>query len=177
MPILDYVGNLIPVSVNFLRSRAGLATVGYTLLDQNLSVFQARTTIGVTEIVLGSVHTGLYTAQLTFANGFTGYIVWDTGQPDNGTEPNKLRIAEEEISILTVAGADIIAQALDNVNVAVTALYEENVMKIPNGPTPDALRIVRKRSDAATWDNPLSDMTVPIDQRPGRLRFGGPPLS
>lgn len=171
-----YVGNQIPISVNFLGSRSGLNTVGYTVVDRNLSVVQARS-ISTQEIIVSGAGTGVYTASITFANPFEGYVIWDTGQPANGTEPNRLRVAQEEIIVLPEASVANVATALNNLLVTVGALYEENTMKIPNASVPTALRIVRKRPSDPDWSNPLSDITIPIDNRKDQWRYGGPPLS
>lgn len=57
-------------SVNFGGTYAGLLTVGYTLTGGT------RTTVGVSESPASS---GIYHATITFADGFSGQVVWDTG--------------------------------------------------------------------------------------------------
>lgn len=63
--------------VNFGKSKADLATVGYTLYNPDGSVNQARTTVGVTQTIAGS---GIYNAYITFSDSFRGHILWDTGE-------------------------------------------------------------------------------------------------
>jgi hypothetical protein len=63
-------------NVNFGRSKRGLATVGYTLINSSGGVAAARTTVGVYEV--GTL-TGIYAALITFSSGFVGSILWDTG--------------------------------------------------------------------------------------------------
>jgi hypothetical protein len=72
-------------NVNFGRSKRGLATVGYTLINSAGGVAQVRTTAGVYEV--GTL-TGIYAALITFATGFKGSILWDTGEvvPVHATE-------------------------------------------------------------------------------------------
>lgn len=64
-------------TVNFGKSKTGIATVGYTLYDTSGTVYTPRTSAGVFEIGMG---TGIYGANITFASGFNGTILWDTGQ-------------------------------------------------------------------------------------------------
>lgn len=171
-----YAGTQIPISVNFLRSRSGLSTVGFTVVDRNLAVVRPRSTL-TNEIQVGSAGTGMYTASLLFTEPFSGFVIWDTGQLAGGVEPNRLRIAQEEILILAETSGANVVTALNTLSDAVGALYDENVMKIPNAAVPSQMRVVRKRPDDLDWSNPLSDSVVPIDMREGRLRYGGPPLS
>lgn len=154
-----------PVIVNFLPSRAGLTTVGYRLLDKFQQIVQGRTTTGVTEVWAGL---GVYSVLLTFPDAFEGYIVWDTGQSPVGVGTAKLRTVVEDLVVAP-------AVDFDGVTGAVEALYEENVMKIPNAANPTALRIVRKRSTDSNWNTPVSDITIPIIRTRGLERFGGPP--
>lgn len=66
--------------VSFGTAKTGLATVGYELFKGDGTVFQARTTTGVSEIPTG---TGSYKVELAasvFTAAFDGYIVWDTGE-------------------------------------------------------------------------------------------------
>jgi hypothetical protein len=57
-------------TASFGPGKAGLATVGYTLTGGS------RITAGVAEI---GTSTGAYGASVTFADGFAGSILWDTG--------------------------------------------------------------------------------------------------
>jgi len=63
-------------NVNFGRSKKGLATVGFTLVDGDGTTSVPRTTVGVNEV---GTDTGIYGAQITFATEFSGSILWDTG--------------------------------------------------------------------------------------------------
>lgn len=63
--------------VNFGRSRSGLTTVGYTILNSAGSIVTPRTTAGVYEV---SGSTGIYGALATFSASFVGTIAWDSGQ-------------------------------------------------------------------------------------------------
>lgn len=171
-----YVGTQIPISVNFLRSRSGLSTVGFTVVNRGLSVVRARST-QVQEIQVASTGTGMYVGSLLFTEPFEGYLIWDTGQNVSGIEPDRLRITQEEILVLSETTSANLVAAFNNLADAVGALYDENVMKIPNAAVPSEMRVVRKRPDDADWSNPLSDAVVPIDMRAGQLRYGGPPIS
>lgn len=67
---------IIAKSVDFGVIKGSLSTVGYVLKNADGSVKQARTTVGVTEMVAGK---GIYTAVVTFDVGFSGFILWDSG--------------------------------------------------------------------------------------------------
>jgi len=62
--------------VNFGESQAGVATVGFTLLDAVGVVDAPRSTTGVHEV---GTSTGIFAAQVTFDTQFSGSILWDTG--------------------------------------------------------------------------------------------------
>ena len=62
--------------VQFGVAYGGLSTVGYTVYDSNEVEETARTTSGVSEI---GTSTGIYRATITLDDGFSGYILWDTG--------------------------------------------------------------------------------------------------
>lgn len=64
-------------TVNFGTAKSGLATVGYTLYNPDLTEKKARTTTGVSEILSG---TGIYRAEVEFDKGWSGIILWDTGE-------------------------------------------------------------------------------------------------
>lgn len=66
----------IPKVVSFGKSKSNLSGVGFTLLNPNGSIYQARTTSGVYEINGGS-----YGAEITFPDNWIGIIQWDTGMP------------------------------------------------------------------------------------------------
>lgn len=71
MPLLQFK------SANLGKSRTGLATVGYRVLDSIGTPVIARTTAGVFETVGGS---GIYGAYVSFPDDFHGSIFWDSGQ-------------------------------------------------------------------------------------------------
>lgn len=58
-------------TADFGRSKAGLATVGYTLQGGS------RIEAGVAEV---GTSTGIYGATITFPDSFTGWILWDSGE-------------------------------------------------------------------------------------------------
>jgi hypothetical protein len=95
-------------SANFGKSRTGLATVGYTLIGTPSG--QARTTTGVSEIP----GTGIYSATVTFPDGFAGVIEWDTGDvnPRYAAETVNVNAAIQETvtesSIALIAPSDVI---------------------------------------------------------------------
>lgn len=63
-------------TVNFGKGKSNLPTVGYTLYDTSGTLVQERTTTGVFELGIG---TGIYGSRISFDRGFTGMILWDTG--------------------------------------------------------------------------------------------------
>lgn len=66
----------ITKSVNFGPLKTGLNTIGFTLLNPNGSVSQARSTSGITELSAG---TGIYGGLLNLPVGGSLVILWDTG--------------------------------------------------------------------------------------------------
>jgi len=66
-------------NVNFGRSKRGLNTVGYTLVNSVGSITAPRQTAGVHEV---GTETGIYAALITFPTNFHGSILWDTGGPN-----------------------------------------------------------------------------------------------
>ena len=62
--------------VNFGPSKAGTATVGFTLIDGDGAVSSSRSVVGVHEV--GTL-TGIFASQITFTSQFSGSILWDTG--------------------------------------------------------------------------------------------------
>lgn len=91
------------LSASFGPSRAGLATVGYTLLDDSGEVARARTAEGVLE--LGG---GAYAATLTLEDAFRGAIVWDTGEapPRVAAEAVEPPSAEALDAVIVEPGAE-----------------------------------------------------------------------
>lgn len=69
----------IAKSVNFGSTKTGLATVGYAYKNPDGSIKQARTIVGITEVASGQ---GIYGGVLTFEVGWSGFIIWDTGDSD-----------------------------------------------------------------------------------------------
>jgi hypothetical protein len=63
--------------VNFGSRKTGLSTVGYTLLNENGSTKEVRTTSGVSELIAGS---GAYGAVINFEDDWRGILIWDTGE-------------------------------------------------------------------------------------------------
>jgi hypothetical protein len=62
---------------NFGTNRTGAlgaSGVGYQLIDEAGSISAARTTVGVYEPA-----PGIYSAYITFPDGFRGQVLWDTG--------------------------------------------------------------------------------------------------
>lgn len=60
--------------VDFGAGHAGLSTVGYQIYDP-ITGFTARSTAGVTQLAPGQ-----YGAQITYADGFMGAEIWDSGE-------------------------------------------------------------------------------------------------
>lgn len=67
---------IVAKSVNFGPLKTGLLTVGYQLINYDGSVQQGRTTTGIIEISAG---TGIYGGDVTFPDGWSGFILWDSG--------------------------------------------------------------------------------------------------
>lgn len=67
-------------TTNLGKTRANLTGstgVGYTLVNTNESIYQARTTAGVYQLTSGS---GIYSSLITFPDSFSGTILWDSGE-------------------------------------------------------------------------------------------------
>jgi len=173
--IQGFVGQEVAATVNFLPSRAGLTTVGYTLYSNDHTVFRARSLTGVVEVFSGGVGTGIYSVKLRITEVFSGYILWDTGQDPEAVGTDRLRSAVEEVSIESVIdGGGGSSGGLAELLYAIQALYEENTIKIATQQNPNSLRIIRKTSEDADWSTPYMDTTIPVIKRPGQLRYGGP---
>lgn len=65
-------------SVNFGKTKGGLDTVGYRLIDMTGAEVSARS-INTREALAGI---GIYTADVFFPDDFRGTILWDTGGDD-----------------------------------------------------------------------------------------------
>lgn len=64
-------------TVNFGSTKTGLTHVGYRLINIIGAITSERSEVGVYETVPGS---GIYAALISFAAGFRGTIIWDTGE-------------------------------------------------------------------------------------------------
>lgn len=64
-------------TANFGKTKSGLTTVGYELFDATGSAVGSRVTAGVYEVGTG---TGVYGAEVSFPDDFSGTILWDTGE-------------------------------------------------------------------------------------------------
>lgn len=64
-------------TVNMGEGRPSLSTVGYAIKNADKSVYQTRTTAGVTEI---GTATGIYGVTLNLPLTFVGTIEWDSGE-------------------------------------------------------------------------------------------------
>lgn len=68
---------IVSRAVNFGATKGSLSTVGYALKNFDGSIKQDRTTVGIVEIVAGK---GVYGASISFEDGWSGFIIWDTGE-------------------------------------------------------------------------------------------------
>lgn len=88
-------------TANFGKSKGGLSTVGYTVQGGT------RITAGIAEV---GVATGIYGATVTFADGFAGYILWDTGEGAatayvaGAINPGSDERLDAKISAISIAG-------------------------------------------------------------------------
>ena len=108
-------------TVNFGKGKSGLPTVGYTLYDTSGTLIQERTTTGVFELGTG---TGIYGSNISFDKGFTGMILWDTGDGSStifATDEYN-GIEEDVIFIKAVTGGRWKLNPLTNV----MTFYEED---------------------------------------------------
>ena len=85
--------------VNFGKSRTGLATIGYVILNTDGTTQAARATSGIYEMIAGS---GIYAVNVTFPNTFQGSILWDTGE-----SAGRILYAAEEFSYLQATALPI----------------------------------------------------------------------
>lgn len=93
-------------NVNFGTRRSGMTGstgVGYTIFAADGSIFQARTTTGVYEIMSGS---GCYAASMSFPTNFHGNVAWDTGSGSFAVE----QYNEEENNPVVYAITGTLAQ-------------------------------------------------------------------
>lgn len=66
----------IAKSVNFGAGYTGFTNVGYTLVNFDKSIQEARSIAGIVEVITG---TGIFGGNITFPDNWSGFIVWDTG--------------------------------------------------------------------------------------------------
>lgn len=84
-------------SVDFGPAKSGLTTVRYTLDDGD-----TWTASGVVE---SAAQPGLYSATVTFPNGFTGLLTWDTGEVSGSVQASEeINPGVDENSGLIAAG-------------------------------------------------------------------------
>lgn len=84
-------------NVNFGKGKGGLDTVGFTLIDTSGNVSVARSTEGVHEV---GTNTGIYAASVTFATGFLGSILWDTGDASTAYATEEYNGTEESVEFI-----------------------------------------------------------------------------
>lgn len=97
-------------TVNFGKTKSGLATVGFTLFDSTGVEISSRSTLGVYEI---GILTGIYGASVTFSDNFSGTILWDTGEPLDDV------FASEEINLSDSASS--LSQDITNIKGAISS--------------------------------------------------------
>ena len=171
--IQGYVGIPLWMTVNFQPSRAGLTTVGYTLMNTDGAVAVPRTQLEVGEIPVNGRFVGIFRARITFEAPFQGVVLCDTGQDPNAVNSaERFRAASDEVCVIE---HPVVESQLVPLKDLVGSLADENTMKVPNGAVPSEMRYVRKRPGDADWTDPLSDKTVHIVRKPGQERYGGPP--
>lgn len=94
-------------TANFGKSKGGLSTVGYTLQGGS------RVTAGIAEV---GTTTGIYGALVSFADGFTGSILWDTGDGASiayvggAINPGSDERLDAKISAVTFSGDLILSE-------------------------------------------------------------------
>lgn len=64
-------------TANFGKTRGNLDSVGYTIFDSTGVEIGPRSALGVYEV---GIETGIYAAPIALPDGFSGSILWDTGQ-------------------------------------------------------------------------------------------------
>ena len=64
-------------TVNFGKTKSGLASVGFTLFSSDGVEVAPRSQLGVYEI---GILTGIYGATVALSDNFSGTILWDTGE-------------------------------------------------------------------------------------------------
>jgi len=98
------------LSVEFGPGRTGSAvTIGYTILNDDGTIKEVRTTTGIYEIASGS---GAYAVKRTFASSsypsdWVGHVAWDTGEADASQKTVIFqKISFRRVSVGVVVGGD-----------------------------------------------------------------------
>jgi hypothetical protein len=92
--------NLIK-TVNFGTSKTGVSTVGYKLYNASGVQSGSRITSDVGEVTSNS---GIYSASIHVSEGFTGYVLWDTGE---GTPVFASEDIDNVINTLTLVSSSV----------------------------------------------------------------------
>lgn len=95
-------------TVAFGSSKAGLATVGYTLFDFDGNEVAARTEDGVQDLTGGQ-----YGAVVTFPDGFVGRLTWDTGEDPPVYASEAINDADDEADVDTLEQLTALRQDVD----------------------------------------------------------------
>lgn len=95
-------------TASFGPAKSGLSSVGYTLAGY------ARVTAGVAEVGTG---TGIYSATVAIPDGFSGTILWDTGDSPVAYACAGINPGDDEFTDVKTSGvtAEIAADGLDAV--------------------------------------------------------------
>ena len=126
-------------TVNFGASNASLSTVGYRILNPDLTVQTARTTSGVSEVIAA---TGVYRATINYPIKFTGIVLWDTGE----ATPN---YASESINPIDADSmADEVRTMLRSLNTSLSSHLERLLKgRKPKDTQEDFDKVIRAISD------------------------------
>lgn len=113
-------------AADFGPAKAGLSTVRYTLSDGASWV-----TAGVAE---SAAQPGLYSAVVTFADGFTGLLTWDTGEGGGAAQASEEINPGDAVAIGPggITAASFAANAFD-ANALATSAVSEIVAAIGGG--------------------------------------------
>lgn len=110
-----YVNDSVPLSVKFPSDKAGLLTVGYTLLNIDGTTDTARATAGVYDLGNGS-----YATQITKISAFKGIIKWDTGEGSPLYAYEDINITARMDSLASQASVDNIHTDLNSIPAGIT---------------------------------------------------------
>ena len=127
-------------TVNFGASNASLSTVGYRILNPDLTTFLTRTTTGVTEVITAS---GIYRVTLSYPPNFNGIIMWDTGE----ATPQYAGESINPIDADSVAGE--VRTMLRSLNTSLSSHLE---------------RLFGDRLGKKKWDNEFEDFSAKIEE-------------